>query len=58
MDCMLKTQPEDNPVYRFIDKKRAERKPYRVYLTAGANNILRIYYGRLKEYLASLENAD
>ena len=55
MDCLLKTQPEDDPVYRFIDKKRAEGKPYLVYMTAGANKFLRIYYGRVKEYLASLE---
>ena len=55
MDCLLKTQPEDDPVYRFMDKKRSEGKPYRVYMTAGANKFLRIYYGRVKEYLASLE---
>ena len=55
MDCLLKTQPEDDPVYRFIDKKRSEGKPYLVYMTAGANKFLRIYYGRVKEYLASLE---
>ena len=55
MDCLLKTQPQDDPVYRFMDKKRAEGKPYLVYMTAGANKFLRIYYGRVKEYLASLE---
>lgn len=54
MDCLLKTQPQDDPVYRFMDKKRAEGKPYLVYMTAGANKFLRIYYGRVKEYLASL----
>ena len=58
MDCLLKTMPQDDPVYRFMDKKRAEGKPYLVYMTAGANKFLRIYYGRVKEYLASLENAD
>ena len=58
MDCLLKTQPEDDPVYRFMDKKRSEGKPYLVYMTAGANKFLRIYYGRVKEHLASLENAD
>ena len=46
MDCLLKTQPQDDPVYRFMDKKRAEGKPYLVYMTAGANKFLRIYYGR------------
>ena len=58
MDCLLKTQPADDPVYRFMDKKRAEGKPYLVYMTAGANKFLRIYYGRVKEYLASLEDSD
>ena len=58
MDCLLKTQPQDDPVYRFMDKKRAEGKPYLVYMTAGTNKFLRIYYGRVKEYLASLDNAD
>ena len=57
MDCLLKTQPQDDPVYRFMDKKRAEGKPYLVYMTAGANKFLRIYYGRVKEYLAQLENS-
>ena len=58
MDCLLKTQPADDPVYRFMDKKRTEGKPYLVYMTAGANKFLRIYYGRVKEYLASLEDSD
>lgn len=55
MDCLLKTMPQDDPVYRFMDKKRTEGKPYLVYMTAGANKFLRIYYGRVKEYLAKLE---
>lgn len=42
MDCLLKTQPQDDPVYRFMDKKRAEGKPYLVYMTAGANKFLRM----------------
>lgn len=54
MDCLIKTSPLDDPVYAFMDKKRAEGKPYYVYMTAGANKFLRIYYGRVKEYLASL----
>ena len=58
MDCLIQTKPLDDPVYLFMDKKRAEGKPYLVYMTAGANKFLRIYYGRVKEYLASLENAD
>jgi transposase len=54
MDCLVKTKPQDDPIYAFIDKKRAQGKPYYVYMTAGANKFLRIYYGRVKEYLMSL----
>lgn len=54
MECLIQTKPFDDPVYAFMDKKRAEGKPYYVYMTAGANKFLRIYYGRVKEYLASL----
>ena len=54
MDCLVKIKPLDDPVYAFIDKKRAQGKPYYVYMTAGANKFLRIYYGRVKEYLMSL----
>ena len=31
--------------------KRSEGKPYHVYMTAGANKFLRIYYGKVKECL-------
>ena len=54
IDCLIKTMPQDYPVYLFMDKKRAQEKPYYVYTTAGANKFLQIYYGRVKEYLASL----
>ncbi len=54
MDCLVRTKPQNDAVYRFIDKKRSEGKPYFVYMTAGANKFLRIYYGRVKEYLASI----
>lgn len=53
MDVLIKTKPND-AVYLFMDKKRTQGKPYYVYMTAGANKFLRIYYGRVKEYLASL----
>ena len=58
MECLVRTKPYDDPVYRFIDKKRAEGKPYFVCMTAGANKFLRIYYGRVKEYLASLAETE
>jgi transposase len=51
----LKLAPLDEPVYQFLDRKRAEGKPYLVYMTAAANKFLRIYHARVKEYLASLE---
>ncbi len=53
MDALIKTMPQDDPVYLFLDKKRAQGKPYYVYMTAGANKFLRIYYGRVNEYLAT-----
>ena len=40
-----------------MNKKWAQGKPYYVYMTAGANKFLRIYYGWVKEYLAALEEA-
>ena len=44
-------RPSEDPVYLFLDKKRAEGKDYYVYMTAGANKFLRVYYGRVSEYL-------
>ena len=58
MDGLIKRSPADDPVYAFMDKKRAEGKPYYVYMTAGANKFLRIYYGRVREYLASLPETE
>ncbi len=48
----LLKQPADEPVYQFLDRKRAEGKPYRVYMIAAAHKFLRIYYARIKEALA------
>ncbi len=55
MDSLILRSPVGDPVYDFMDKKRAQGKPYYVYMTAGMNKFLRIYYGRTKEYLATLE---
>ena len=55
MSTYLRLSPQDEPVYQFIDKKRTEGKPYYVYMTAGANKFLRIYYARVKECLAAME---
>ena len=55
MSCLLKTMLQDDPVYRFTDKKCSKGKPYLVNMTAGFNKFLRIYYGKVKEYLAKLK---
>jgi transposase len=54
----LKKSPSDEPVYQFLDKKRAEGKPYFVYMTAAQNKFLRIYYARVKECMEAFEAAD
>ena len=41
---LLQCAPMDEPVYQFMNKKRSEGKPYRVYMMASANKFLRIYY--------------
>jgi len=51
----LKKSPADEPVYQFLDKKRAEGKPYYVYMTAAANKFMRIYYAKVKECLNTLD---
>lgn len=57
MSTLLKLSPDDVPVYQFLDKKRSEGKPYYVYMTAGANKFLRIYYGKVRDHLAALDAA-
>ena len=52
MDGLIKTKNENDPVYAFIDRKRNAGKPYHVYMTAGANKFLRIYFGRVREFLS------
>ena len=58
MEVLIQNQPEDDPVYRFMAKKRDEGKPYYVYMTAGANKFLRIYFGKVKEYLTKLPSEE
>ena len=55
MTPLLQNASEDDPVYRFLDKKRSQGKPYYVCMTAGANKFPRIYYGTVKECLRNLE---
>ena len=58
MNGLIKRSPVDDPVYAFMDKKRSQGKPYYVYMTAGANKFLRIYYGRVNEYLSTLSEGE
>ena len=53
MSVYLQKAPPDEPIYQFMDRKRAEGKPYRVYMMASANKFLRIYYATVKAYLES-----
>ena len=55
MSVYLQNTPQDEPIYQFMDRKRAEGKPHRVYMMASANKFLRIYYATVKAYLESLE---
>ena len=57
MSVYLQRSPLDESTYQFMDRKRAEGKPYRVYMMASANKFLRIYYASVKAYLDSLEHA-
>lgn len=51
MTIYLQRQPADEPIYQFLDRKRAEGKPYKVYMIAAARKFLRIYYARVKEVM-------
>ena len=44
MSIYLQHASPNEPVYQFMEKKRSEGKPYRVYMMASANKFLRIYY--------------
>jgi transposase len=58
VDVYLLNSPADEPVYQFLDKKRSEGKLYYVYMTAACNKFLRIYYARVKEFLALIEGSE
>lgn len=49
MCCVLQNSHSDEPTFQFLDRKRSEGKPYKVYMIAGANKFLRVYYARVKE---------
>ena len=55
MKVHLQRAPADEPVFQFLNKKRAEGKPYYVYMTAAGNKFLRRYYGKVMAYFSTLE---
>ncbi len=55
MSVILQTSPLDEPIYQYMDKKRAEGKPYKVYMMASANKFLRRYYASVKSHLDELD---
>jgi len=52
MRCLILTKPDDE-VHRFIMKKKSENKKYLIYMVAGFTKFLRVYYGKVKEYLSN-----
>ncbi|MBQ9265349.1 MAG: IS110 family transposase [Clostridia bacterium] len=53
---LCRADPED-PVFCFMDRKRAEGKHFYVYMVAGAAKFLRIYYARVKQCMNQLDEA-
>lgn len=51
MSIYLQHAPPNEPVYQFMEKKRSEGKPYRVYMMASANKFFRIYYASVMVFL-------
>ena len=54
MDSLIQHAPKDDPIFQFLDRKRAEGKHYYSYMTAGSAKFLRIYYARVKQFLDNL----
>jgi transposase len=55
MRCVLQKKNINEATFQFIDRKRSEGKPFKVYMIAGANKFLRIYYARVKEFIDTLD---
>lgn len=49
MQCLMMHQPNDDPVFDFIQKKRSDGKCGKEAMIAGLNKFLRVYYGRVSE---------
>lgn len=57
MTVFLQNAPANEPVFLFMDMKRSEGKYFYVYMMAGANKFLRIYYARVTEHLKRIQTA-
>lgn len=57
MRVYLQCSPPGEPVYQYMAMKRAEGKPYLVYMMASANKFLRRYYATVKAYMNALEQS-
>jgi len=57
MGSLLQNSPAGDAVFQFLDRKRAQGKHFYVYMIAGCNKFLRIYYARVKEFLNALNSA-
>ena len=55
MTIIIQNRPADELVYQFLDKKRSEDKPYKVYMIAAAHKFLRIYCAKVKKNLKTQE---
>ena len=49
MSVYLQNAPLDEPVYQFMDRKRAEGKPHRVAVTAVARKLCRIVFAVMRD---------
>ena len=53
---ILQHSDPENPVFRFMDRKRTEGKHFYVYTVAGGAKFLRIYYAKVKEHLNTIDS--
>lgn len=55
MQCLMMHQPDNDPVFDFIQKKRSEGKCGKEAMIAGLNKFLRVYYGRVSELYEDIQ---
>ena len=55
MSVILQNAPPEEPIYQYMDKKRSEGKPYKVYMMASASKFLRRYYAMVKVHLEEMD---